>query len=473
MTGIFGLSTPFLKRLFDNQKIVVEEKIVSRSKEVHERSVEKITEVIRKDQQPGKNWKQYTSPEAAGFSKDSLGKIASYFRSVNSDGALMIVYRGNIVFTAGDPTRRFMTHSMRKSLLSALYGINILRIDTTKTLKELNITEVVPLNSTEQKAKVSDLLTGRSGIYLPSAYAPRDMDKNLPERGSHLPGTYWFYNNWDFNVLGTIFNEQTGKDLFASFEKQLAIPMEMEDFRMSDTYYRHEAERSKHPAYLFNMSSRDLARFGVLYLNKGKWDNKEIVSADWIMASTKSHVKNLGSAFESKGSFGLLWWITTIGGERMFYASGLDGHRLCIFPDKELVIVLRTNTYQNRSLPADYVDRMLTTILRAQTNAVDRNPTLKRFTPVDKTIAQAASLDPGIVGEYQNARMGLIKIMKKDKAWMIESSVGVFKILQTGQSYLMEDMLFPVEFVKDDSKRGTYDFVLNKNREIENVKIYF
>ena len=60
-----------------------------------------------------------------------------------------------------------------------------------------------------------------------------DMRAARPIRGSHDPGTFWYYNNWDFNVLGTIFRQETGADIFEDFKKQFAVPLQMEDFRVT------------------------------------------------------------------------------------------------------------------------------------------------------------------------------------------------------------------------------------------------
>ena len=170
----------------------------------------------------------------------------------------MIVHKGRIVVSWGENERMFMTHSIRKSYLSALYGIYEKKgkIQLSSSLADLGIDDIQALSSTEKQATVRDLLTARSGIYLPSAYSPRGMEKNLPARGSRKPGEYWYYNNWDFNTLLTVFEQETGKQIFQEFGKRIAKPLKMEDYHPEDGYYREEPEKSRHPAYLFRMSGR-------------------------------------------------------------------------------------------------------------------------------------------------------------------------------------------------------------------------
>ncbi len=86
-------------------------------------------------------------------------------------------------------------------------------------------------------------------------------------RGSHLPGTYFYYTNFDFNVLGTIFEQQVGHGIFEEFQERIAKPLGMEDYLPGRCFYQYELDKSMHPAYHMRMSARDLARYGQLYID--------------------------------------------------------------------------------------------------------------------------------------------------------------------------------------------------------------
>jgi CubicO group peptidase (beta-lactamase class C family) len=62
------------------------------------------------------------------------------------------------------------------------------------------------------------------------------------------------------------------------------------------------APYSIHDYYLFRMSARDLARFGLLFLRRGRWKNQQIISSDWIRESTASHSK-----WGQEGGYGYMW----------------------------------------------------------------------------------------------------------------------------------------------------------------------
>jgi CubicO group peptidase (beta-lactamase class C family) len=114
-----------------------------------------------------------------------------------------------IVQSWGDASRKFRLHSARKATQSALIGIYASRgeIDHNKSIGEYGIDEVTPLTAIEKQATVKQLMTGYSGIYLPS---PGGGGVNeIPKRGSHNPGEHWYYNNWNYNALNTLFEQQT------------------------------------------------------------------------------------------------------------------------------------------------------------------------------------------------------------------------------------------------------------------------
>ena len=325
---------------------------------------------------PGTAWERASSPEALGW---SAGRIAALEPLVDSVGsaAFMIVTRGKVVAAWGDTARPFWSHSVRKSLVSALYGIAVAAgtIDTAATLGSLGVREKVALTPVELQARVVDLLRARSGVYLAAAGEIDAMRDARPARGSHPPGTFWYYNNWDFNVLGTIFRRETGEDIFAAFDRRIAKPIAMQDYRPEDGVYGEEAS-SLHPAYAFRMSARDLARFGVLYLERGRWRDDQLIPAAWVDASVRSY-STTGSqgSLATKSGYGFMWWIQTNAREHpelrvpdgSFTASGNGGQRLTVIPAIGTVIVNLMNTDQpGPRIGSSEWDALLARVLEAR-----------------------------------------------------------------------------------------------------------
>ena len=260
----------------------------------------------------------------------------------------MVIDKGKVVVDWGSDTMRIKISSMRKSLLSCLYGIHIHRgeININETLEECGIDDEPPLTPEEKQATIKMLLQARSGVYHSYVAGTPAMRLKMPVRGSHAPGTFWYYNNWDFNALGGIFEKETHKKIAASFDKDIAMPLHMQDFRQQDMYYLYadkdapDYEKSIYPAYHFRMSTRDLARFGYLYLCKGNWNGKQIVPADWIDESTQSY-----SITNDGNGYGYLWWVDDFGADiKCFSAEGALGKYIIVISERELVIVYLNHT---------------------------------------------------------------------------------------------------------------------------------
>jgi len=169
------------------------------------------------------------------------------------------------------------------------------------------------------------------------------MAEARPTRGSHPHGTFYYYNNWDFNVAISVFNQKTGIDSLEAFKLEIADPIGMEDFSLENCGYSYESEKSQFPAIQIRMSARDLLRFGVLYQQGGKWLDQQVVPAWWIEESTSTYSvvdEDLGVGY------GYMWNTIPEGsqfaqmlGSSGFYHTGLGVQVVIVLPELKLVIV--------------------------------------------------------------------------------------------------------------------------------------
>ncbi len=296
---------------------------------------------------PGAEWERI-APEQAGWDAAGLAAAQDYAKGIGT-AAFTVVHHGRVVAEWGETTRRLELHSVRKSLLSALIGIAVAerKIDLGATLASLGIDDVAPsLTAAEKAATVRQLLQSRSGVYHEALYeTPGEVSKR-PPRGSHEPGSFWYYNNWDFNVLGTIYERAVGSSLFEAFATRIARPLSMQDYRVADGRYVRGEATSAHPAYPFRMTARDLARFGLLYARGGMWRGQSVVPATWVRESTTGYsTTSIGSGYA------YLWWTAfpdrpvpvldmPPGG---FWADGAHGQFIWIDPANDLVAVHQTD----------------------------------------------------------------------------------------------------------------------------------
>ena len=247
---------------------------------------------------------------------------------------------------------------------------------------DLGIDDLTPLTQVEKTATIVDLLSARSGVYIEAVGEAANMKALRPVRGSHAPGTFWYYNNWDFNALGTIFDQLSGEEnIYTAFGKRIADPIGMQDYNPTELSYDYESY-SMHPYYGFRMSTRDLARFGLLFLRNGRWGEQQVVPADWVQESTEPH-----SVIAPQSGYGYLWWTgegaggfpNVDEGSGSYYASGYNGHNVIIMPSRNLVVVHRVDTEAGRMVDDTSIGTLLWMILDAAgEKAIGDPPLLER-----------------------------------------------------------------------------------------------
>jgi CubicO group peptidase (beta-lactamase class C family) len=301
---------------------------------------------------PGAEWMQFPSPEKAGWQAQKLAGIHEYIEEMGSTSA-MIVQHGVVVAAWGDVAHKSNLHSCRKSLLNSLIGIAVAggKIDPADTLAKLGIDDKKPsLTAEEKQARVLDLLEARSGVYHPTVYETKGMEEQKPPRGSHAPGTFWYYNNWDFNTLGFIYEQAAGEKIFDAFYRKIAQPIGMQDFTPRDGHYI-TGSNTRFPAYVFDMSARDFARFALLFLRGGKWNGVQVVPEDWVKASTHPYSDS------PSGGYGYLWWTGDSASGKpqeiafpqgSFWAEGHLGQYAVVVPALDLIIVNRVDEQMTR-----------------------------------------------------------------------------------------------------------------------------
>jgi len=294
---------------------------------------------------PTNDWVQVTNVENFDWSLERL-EAAKKFSKASGTEALMIIENGKLIYSWGSCDKKYYVASIRKSFLSMIYGYYVgSEISLDATLADYNIDDKNPqLNEPEKKATVRTLLTSTSGVYHKAAASD---GSGLPERNSTKPGQEFYYNNWDFNALGTIFEQRTGQKIFQVFNDSLGLRIGLQDFSWQTDGRYDYSDVSIHPAYHFDMTARDMARIGLLVLNKGKWNGKQILPANWI--DTISTKKIAVSKDYGGGSYGYMWWVNDSGyivdfagvSNDAFSAQGHLSQLILILPGRNLVIVHR------------------------------------------------------------------------------------------------------------------------------------
>jgi CubicO group peptidase (beta-lactamase class C family) len=302
---------------------------------------------------PGREWEK-VAPEAEGYSSEKLSALRAWLKTQQTT-AVHVSVRGRVVFEYGDVGRVSKVASVRKSVLAMLYGNYVAqgKVDLNSSVEELGLTDVQPFLPIEKGATLQHLLTARSGIYLPTAN--EELTALSPRRGTQAPGTYFQYQNWDFNAAGTAFEKLTGKDIFVALEEELAKPIGMQDFDRKRQRKNNEMPITKHPEYAMYFSTRDMARVGLLMLADGTWRDKQVMPKGWASRLTtlvthpdELHPMGVGAYRTQIGrwGYGMLWWVWdapvwpgTLTGpyQGAFTAIGANGQYITVLPATGIV----------------------------------------------------------------------------------------------------------------------------------------
>ena len=321
---------------------------------------------------PQTNWNYNLQPEKNNWDTAKFKSMRNFVIDSTHVTGMMIIHKGLIVFEYGDVVENSYIASCRKSVLAMLYGKYIKNgtINLKKTLTDLKIDDIGGLLPIEKEATIKNILEARSGVFHQASYYGDNLDV-APKRGSIKPGSYWLYSNWDFNVAGYIFEKETGKSIYNEVEGELAKPLNMQDWKPELQKKDGDLTRSYYPAYPMWFSTRDMARIGLLMINKGKWMDKQIIDEKWVEEMTKPITsykevnKNIPDYRGTEYSFGygLYWWLWQNTTDHRFTkgysALGAMGQTISVFPSIDAVVVFKTKEIYDRGIPATLRARLL------------------------------------------------------------------------------------------------------------------
>ena len=168
----------------------------------------------------------------------------------------------------------------------------------------------------------------------------------------HVPGTQWKYSSGNTHFLSALITHSSGSTPGKLAKERLFDPMGIE-FTYQDpplTYsswwdYFENIPQSWHQDHQGNetasfglfLTARDMAKFGYLYLNRGRWEDQQLLSENWVIESTKDHETNIYGRY----SYGYQWYLTFVDNEPAFLASGWGGQIIGVVPSADLVVVLK------------------------------------------------------------------------------------------------------------------------------------
>jgi CubicO group peptidase (beta-lactamase class C family) len=283
--------------------------------------------------------------------------------------AFMVLHKGVPVAEAYKPRfnkdTRFLSWSMAKSIVNALIGIQVKngKMDISKPAGFVEWK-----GDDRSKITLNDLMQMQSGLEWNEDYGNRsdvtlmlhlekDMSRFTFEKPLHYPaGTQWYYSSGTTNIVSKLLRMQFADDtLYYAFPYNQLF----NKIGITDAVFEVDASGTMVGSSYLYATTRDYARFALLYQNDGVFNGERILPEGWVKYS-----RTVASA--SGGEYGSFFWLNEGGAlpsapDNMYMCVGHDGQRIFIMPDEELIVVVLG--YSAISTGGMDFDRLLNDIL--------------------------------------------------------------------------------------------------------------
>ncbi|MEE9364592.1 MAG: serine hydrolase [Cellulophaga sp.] len=297
-----------------------------------------------------------------GFNETQLLRLIDSVNSkklVNTH-CILIAKQEKLIFeTYFDGFNANIPHDLRsasKSISSAMIGIAI--DDKIIGSVDEKLYDFIPKayqytkDSLKSKITIKDLLTMNSGLDVNNIASENYYQNSNNWLKTTLeapmvkePGTYADYGSANPFLLGVYLNERLEKPLEIYMDEKFFAPLGI-------TNYINQTDDMEIAPYFGGgmlLTPRDMLKFGQLYLNKGIWKGKQIISEKWVKESFEKHVQLQD---RNKNEYGYLWWHGTyiVDGKEItsIEARGAGGQFIFVIPELELVVVITSGNFRNR-----------------------------------------------------------------------------------------------------------------------------
>lgn len=263
---------------------------------------------------------------------------------------------------------RHPVKSITKSVTSALVGIA--RGQGKMPSLDSNLLELFPhypdianLDARKKQIKLEHVLSMTAGFEWDEFAVGNNSEFKMANSAdwikyvldqpmSHSPGEEFVYNGGCSMMLSDILKNATGTEVSEYARKHLFDPIGIENWSWSVS-----RKNVTNTAFGLSMGRRDMARFGVLYLNGGRWQGKQIVPEDWVAESTS--VQALGKGDLSSYAYGYQWWrmqdqeptVDMLAINDAYFAHGLGDQFIFLVPHLDMVVVSTAANFGISEIP--------------------------------------------------------------------------------------------------------------------------
>lgn len=324
------------------------------------------------DYWPTTEWKTST-PEQQGMKSEVLAGLFDQLKDTHMH-SMVIVRNGYIVAEAYNRTlnenSKVHVLSVTKSIISALVGI---ALDEGK-LKNVHQTaaeffpdwQAFADDPAKKQITLEHLMTMSSALkwdntnenstnQMMSTDIWAQYFINQPMDGT--PGTKFVYSNGSAHLVSAILQQVLGRPTSEYADEKLFQPL-----GITDVNWPSDPSGTTIGAWGVHLTTREMAKFGLLYLNQGNWDGKQVVPKAWVKDSTTPYVSQEGPDGTKRG-YGYLWWTRGLDEkvapksteDEIYSAIGSGGQRIAVIPKYNIVVAITANNEDD----AFFSDRLI------------------------------------------------------------------------------------------------------------------
>ncbi|MFN0075020.1 MAG: serine hydrolase domain-containing protein [Prosthecobacter sp.] len=294
-----------------------------------------------------------STPESQGISSSAVREyIEAADKEINTLHSFMLVRHGQVIaeawWTPEAADKKHVMWSLSKSFTSTAVGLAVaegkLGLDDP-VLKFF--TAEAPANASDnlKAMRVRDLLSMSGGHEVEPKF-PLDQGPSvkafLAQPVTHQPGTFFRYNTPGTYMLSAIVSKATGQTVLDYLTPRLFEPLGIENPVWDAT-----AEGYSIGGYGLFIRTEDIAKFGQLYLQKGAWNGKQLLTQKWVETATAKHVDNSkapsGRTSDWQQGYGFQFWRCQ---NNCFRGDGRDGQICLVMPEHDAVIAITAQTGQ-------------------------------------------------------------------------------------------------------------------------------
>ena len=342
-----------------------------------------------------------SSPEHEGISSAAiLAFVAAADTSIDAMNSFMLVRHGNVVAEGWwgpyDARTQHVLYSLSKSFTSTAVGLAIAegKMSLDDEVLKYFPDDAPPQPSANLRAmRVRDLIRMNTGqVTEPSIITPADSTMKdatwarrfLTHPVQFKPGTHFLYNSGATYMLSAIVQKVTGQTLREYLTPRLFVPLGIE----SPTWVS-SPQGINAGAYGLSVRTEDIAKLGQLYLQRGKWNGKQLIPAAWVDEATARQTSN-GSSPNSDWDqgYGYQFWRSR---HNTYRGDGAFGQYMMVMPEFDAVVAITSGVRDMQSVMNLVWDKLLPAF---QPKAIAENPS-NRLALVSKLASLSVRVPAG------------------------------------------------------------------------------